>query len=537
MRAHGCRGTCSAAGRHKERSGNGAGEARHQKTTFGRSSGHGVLRALWQAENYFEDVDKDRQLLMSFHDVGPKLAELEEALKKQAAEASALCDAFHRIKDSLSANATEESPKETHSPCEQRPLECTQPGPAQDFDSELPATGKPEQGMELEAEPRIEVASEAQSDLLHVEAFGTEDAELKEVTELEELQHKTHIEGNTYEPSGWETASECQSASEASNSGAESVAGHSTLSASRTTVPSPIDCSNLAEGKVDCDVAELVEDARSRVPSIRLEDLAGQPCIYLVTFLPCRDLFSLRLTSKMALADTAQEIQDRLKKIWFEALSPSSTGADSSGERRAAHADESSEGESRPHRTPNDVAIFLNVYDVTHYSGVQWLNALFANQYSPIKFGGIFHVGVQIGHKEWSYGYKADGTGVFWTPPLYQAAHHFRESIRMQPTHLTQEEISNVIRDLEAEWTGPSYNVFRRNCCHFADAVCQRLGVGPLPEWTYRLANIGSTAAEAFRLLDGPVLPLSMCSRAPAALPAPDVVTKHEAQEVRTFEA
>ncbi|CAE7641900.1 desi2 [Symbiodinium sp. CCMP2592] len=72
----------------------------------------------------------------------------------------------------------------------------------------------------------------------------------------------------------------------------------------------------------------------------------------------------------------------------------------------------------------------------------------------------------------------------------------------------------------EIKWSGPSYNVFRRNCCHFADEVCEILGVGNIPEWTYRLANIGSTAAEVIRVLDAPgLLPLSY-SHANTAPPA-----------------
>ena len=167
--------------------------------------------------------------------------------------------------------------------------------------------------------------------------------------------------------------------------------------------------------------------------------------------------------------------------------SPPAEGGQQSSQSPAPESPKSDEhGVSHQKSAPHDVPILLNIYDVTHYAGVQWLNALFANQYSPVKFGGIFHIGVQIGQKEWSYGYKADGTGVFWTPPLFQAAHHFRESVRMAPTKLSKRRIASVITELEAEWTGRSYNVFGRNCCHFADALCQRLDIGRVPEWTCR---------------------------------------------------
>ena len=234
-------------------------------------------------------------------------------------------------------------------------------------------------------------------------------------------------------------------------------------------------------------------------------ELMGKPYLQVAAALPCKELFELRLVCNSALTALSGEIEQRLKKLWFEVMPKSDV-------------EETFESQESSDPTP----VFLNVYDVTHYAGVQWVNALFANQFSPVKFGGIFHVGVQIGLKEWSYGYKAQGTGVFWTPPLYQAAHHFRETIHMEHTKLSPKAIREIIEELEVEWTGKGYNVFKRNCCHFADAVCQRLGVGSIPEWTYRLANIGSTAAEAFHMLDGPLMPLSLCSRAPQALPAPE---------------
>ena len=41
----------------------------------------------------------------------------------------------------------------------------------------------------------------------------------------------------------------------------------------------------------------------------------------------------------------------------------------------------------------------LNVYDVGHDSNLQILNAIFANSWSPMKIGGAFHLGVEIGNK------------------------------------------------------------------------------------------------------------------------------------------
>eukprot|EP00913_Durusdinium_trenchii_P016370 g15387.t1 len=46
----------------------------------------------------------------------------------------------------------------------------------------------------------------------------------------------------------------------------------------------------------------------------------------------------------------------------------------------------------------------LNIYDVSHESSIQNLNVFLAHPMSPFKFGGVFHAGVEIGGKEWSFG-------------------------------------------------------------------------------------------------------------------------------------
>eukprot|EP00930_Biecheleria_cincta_P004411 TRINITY_DN105326_c0_g1_i1.p1 TRINITY_DN105326_c0_g1~~TRINITY_DN105326_c0_g1_i1.p1 ORF type:complete len:655 (-),score=97.63 TRINITY_DN105326_c0_g1_i1:34-1998(-) len=146
--------------------------------------------------------------------------------------------------------------------------------------------------------------------------------------------------------------------------------------------------------------------------------------------------------------------------------------------------------------------VHLHVYDVSHHPSVQWLNSVFASPYSPIKLGGIFHVGVEIDRKEWSFGHKATGSGVFSTTPLGNVQHHFRETIALTPSKLGRGEIAAIIQEMSDRWQGRTYHLLRRNCCHFADELCQKLGAGRIPEWTHRIAGIGGKAAEVIGGLD-----------------------------------
>merc|ERR1712226_984265 len=52
-----------------------------------------------------------------------------------------------------------------------------------------------------------------------------------------------------------------------------------------------------------------------------------------------------------------------------------------------------------------------------------------------------------------------------------------------------------IISCMVEEYPGDDYDLLRRNCCHFADDFCQRLGVGSIPGWIYRLARVGAGVA------------------------------------------
>ena len=52
--------------------------------------------------------------------------------------------------------------------------------------------------------------------------------------------------------------------------------------------------------------------------------------------------------------------------------------------------------------------------------------------------------------------------------------------------------MKEILDELMAEWSGPEYDLLRRNCCSFAEALVVRLGVGPTPGWLHRLADVGA---------------------------------------------
>jgi len=160
----------------------------------------------------------------------------------------------------------------------------------------------------------------------------------------------------------------------------------------------------------------------------------------------------------------------------------------------------------------------LHVYDVSQKPGVQWFNAFLAHRWSPIKFGGVFHVGVEILGKEWWFGACPFGTGVSWCTPLSQTEHHYRETLDMPECTLTEVQIGCVLQVMMTEYPGSSYHLLRRNCCHFAGDFCRRLGVGEVPAWLGRLADFGSEALSGLSGLEERVGVLQM-SRSVLTIP------------------
>ena len=60
------------------------------------------------------------------------------------------------------------------------------------------------------------------------------------------------------------------------------------------------------------------------------------------------------------------------------------------------------------------------------------------------------------------------------------------------------------VAELQAQWPGESYDLLHRNCVHFCDALCVRLGVGPLPGWVNRFAHGGAVVSDgAAAVADG----------------------------------
>ncbi|KAL6132062.1 PREDICTED: deSI-like protein At4g17486 [Fragaria vesca subsp. vesca] len=144
--------------------------------------------------------------------------------------------------------------------------------------------------------------------------------------------------------------------------------------------------------------------------------------------------------------------------------------------------------------------VVLHIYDVTNSgsektnSTIMQINKIFKD---GIGLGGIFHSAVQVyGEDEWSFGFCEQGSGVFSCPSGKNPMYTYRESIVLGTTDCSIFKVNQILRELSREWPGYTYDLLSKNCNHFCDELCERLGVPKLPGWVNRFAHAGDAAME-----------------------------------------
>lgn len=156
--------------------------------------------------------------------------------------------------------------------------------------------------------------------------------------------------------------------------------------------------------------------------------------------------------------------------------------------------------------------VTLQVYDLGTGDRTSTLNQLLG------KFGtGVFHCGVEVYGREWSFQYTKGGTGIFNCQPKACESHTFRESVHMGTTRLTDAEVFRLVEQMRKEWSGKSYDILERNCCHACQELCTRLGVGSIPWRVMNLAGAGATVRSVVSTMH-PMFLLSGPTKADAKL-------------------
>eukprot|EP00929_Paragymnodinium_shiwhaense_P000397 TRINITY_DN100652_c0_g1_i1.p1 TRINITY_DN100652_c0_g1~~TRINITY_DN100652_c0_g1_i1.p1 ORF type:complete len:231 (+),score=36.95 TRINITY_DN100652_c0_g1_i1:75-767(+) len=141
----------------------------------------------------------------------------------------------------------------------------------------------------------------------------------------------------------------------------------------------------------------------------------------------------------------------------------------------------------RPSREPVPTKVNLHVYNLGGSEQVARLNGVLRDWGT-----GLYHCGVEIHGREWSYGFSPDGdTGMFHCLPRQMCGHSYLDSLPMGEVMLSTEAYWEMITSLAEQWSGSDYDMLRRNCCHFCSAMLDELGLGPVPTWITSSAAVG----------------------------------------------
>lgn len=125
--------------------------------------------------------------------------------------------------------------------------------------------------------------------------------------------------------------------------------------------------------------------------------------------------------------------------------------------------------------------VLLNIYDLSP-----------ANDYLfPIGLG-LYHSGLEISGREYSYG--SGGSGIFETPPKEAPGARFRCQVDLGSFDGGTKELNEALDDLRSNggFGSNGYHLVKRNCNHFCNALSRRLLGRPIPPYINRLADIGN---------------------------------------------
>jgi len=123
------------------------------------------------------------------------------------------------------------------------------------------------------------------------------------------------------------------------------------------------------------------------------------------------------------------------------------------------------------------IKVFLNVYTMPGITG---------------RMSGVYHSGVEICFQEYYFAARQDlKTGVCRCSPRTAPGWKFKERIDLGGANLTLKgvDLHAALYKLKSEWRGKDYDLSKRNCNHFSNALCQILlqkALRPQREGTYQ---------------------------------------------------
>lgn len=124
--------------------------------------------------------------------------------------------------------------------------------------------------------------------------------------------------------------------------------------------------------------------------------------------------------------------------------------------------------------------VLLNVYDLSP-----------SNEYLFPLGMGLHHTGVEIAGREYSF---ASEGGIYESSPRQAPGARFRCQLDLGTFDGGTKELNSALDELRHNGgfgSGRSYNLIRKNCNHFCNALAYQLLKRPIPPYINRLAALG----------------------------------------------
>ena len=103
---------------------------------------------------------------------------------------------------------------------------------------------------------------------------------------------------------------------------------------------------------------------------------------------------------------------------------------------------------------------------------------------------GLHHSGIEVNGTEYSFG--SGGAGIFESPPRVAPGAKFRQQIELGSYDGGSRELQQALDDLRSDFGAGDYNLIKKNCNHFANALSWKLLQKTIPGYVNRIAEVGN---------------------------------------------
>jgi len=145
--------------------------------------------------------------------------------------------------------------------------------------------------------------------------------------------------------------------------------------------------------------------------------------------------------------------------------------------------------------------VLVNIYDLGSDDLGKTINQI-TTMNDSLMVGGVFHAGIEVYGYEWSFARIEDEcSGVWRTMPRMEMGHKYRGTMPLGSTKLSQAQVWTLMHRLGKEWPSAEYDLLRRNCLSFCNALCEELGVRSIPGWVDRAPRAASAVLNTTNML------------------------------------